>query len=112
MSHREFQSEQAMESHFDWNGEAVLLNGVTEVDAIIDRGVPVTEYERGKGVLNRGKVLFKSSQSLTIHDYVVIDDLRWEIDNGRKPEDGARLWHIIRREAQYTMRRSAPFRGE
>jgi hypothetical protein len=111
MSHRSFQSDHGIDAHFEWNGESVLLSGV-KVTAIVDRGVPVTDYDRGKGVLYRGKLMFPASRSLTIHDYVMIDGLRWDIDNARQPEDGGRVWSIIRREAEYTMRRSAPFRGE
>jgi hypothetical protein len=112
MSHREFQAEHGIESHFEWNGEYVLLNGTDSVVAIVNLGLPVTDYDRGKGVSHRGKVMFPAAQVLTIHDHVVIDSVRWEIDNGRKPEDGARIWHIVRREKEYTMRRSAPYRGE
>lgn len=111
MSHREFQAEHAIEHHFKWNGEEILLNGVTPLTAIVERGIPVTDYDRGKGVLYRYKVMFVDSQALSIHDHFVIDSLRWEVDNGRKPEDGGRIWSLIRRESEYTMRRSTPFRG-
>ena len=62
MSHRSLQSE-FLSLHTEWNGEEILVDGAGDaIKGVVDRDMAVTEYERGTGVLQRGKVIFSTTQ--------------------------------------------------
>lgn len=100
MSHRGFQESSGTPFHFSWNNETVVLNNTTDLQAIVDLEHPVNSFERGKGVVARGKVMLQSDESIKRSDYLMIRGDRWEIDNARKSEDGNRIWWVVRHEQQ------------
>jgi hypothetical protein len=102
MTHRGFQTTVGTPLHMWWNGEDVLVNGATSVRAVVDLDHPVNEYDRGKKVVGRGKVLLLEGQAIALNGFITIRGDRWEIDRNRKPEDGNRIWWVLRNERQST----------
>jgi hypothetical protein len=114
MSHRAFQSATAMPFHISWNGEPVVVvsGGVTTpTTAIVDRDRPVTEDRKGDGVTHMGTLIFADSISIRLDAYVTIGGEKWQIDKGRKSEDGGRLWYIEKSEKQFRTGGSGGYMG-
>jgi hypothetical protein len=112
MSHRAFQSSDAMPFHIEWNGESVTVNSggtATAAMAVVDLDTPITDDDRGRGVSARGTLLFGDTVYIRLDGNVVVRGEKWQVDRSRKAEDGGRLWYIEKTEKQFTTARSGGY---
>lgn len=114
MSHRAL-AQSFIGLHVSWNGETVLVNTDTATGddpaAVVSLNEPLSEYDRGKGILNRAKLMFRESQDIPKNSFLMIRGERWMVDYSRKPEDGGRIWYAVRYEKQFTSPRSGNLGG-
>ena len=100
--------------HMAWNSEDVTLTVGTvsvTVKAVVDLDLPVVDYDRGKGILAKGKLLFDTAQTLNQLARITIRGEDWQVEMARKPEDNLRIWFVVKRDAQFTTARSGGFTG-
>lgn len=101
--------------HTSWSGETVLVNTDTATGddplAVVSLTEPVADFDRGKGVTHRAKLLFSQAQEVQKNGFFYIRGERWSVDTARKPEDGGRIWYALKHEKQFTAAKSGGYGG-
>lgn len=113
MSHRSFQQSVGTPFHLAWNGEDVHLGteSAEAVRAVVDRDIPLSNYDRGNGVLARAKLIFFDDVEIGFEQPVWMNEERWEYDRERRAEDGNRMLFVVRRDPNFTSSPNMGFRG-
>jgi len=113
MSHRSFQASVGTPFHLAWNGEDVSIGSETaqSVRAVVDRDVPLSNYDRGNGVVARAKLIFADDTTYTFEQPVWLNGERWEYDRERRPEDGNKMIMVVRRDPNFTTSRFGGYQG-